>query len=298
MASFAVVDAHSGRVLYEDQGDKQLPPASITKIWTVYVALQEADLSDKVRISQVASQQEGSSVYLETNESWSLESLLYATMLQSGNDAAVAVAEHVAGSEEAFASLMNFYVKQAGIKRTWFMNASGLHHPRHVTTASDIAKLFAYAMKDEQFRQIASAKQYRPKERSVLWVNKHRLVKENKAFAGKTGYTSVAGRTLLSEFVEEDKRLIVATLNDRNDWKSHMALSRKTFDETTLHQIEGSYYASHNIILTVPTPFLFLKKNNETISHRVILSKRSKVGEWGIQTGEQMLRFPVIYRMK
>lgn len=150
-ASYAVIDAHSGRGLYESQGDKQLSPASITKIWTVYVALQEANLRESVRINQVASQQEGSSVYLEANEQWSLESLLYGTLLQSGNDAAVAIAEHAAGSERAFAQLMNSYVKKAGISRDWFMNASGLHHPHHMTTAADIAKLFAIAMKDERF---------------------------------------------------------------------------------------------------------------------------------------------------
>lgn len=297
-ASYAVIDAHSGRVLYENQGDKQLPPASITKIWTVYVALQEAELSDQVHISQVASQQEGSSVYLKAKERWSLESLLYGTMLQSGNDAAVAIAEHVAGSEKAFAELMNLYVKKAGVTHTWFMNASGLHHPQHVTTASDIAKLFAVAMKDEQFREIASAKQFVPKERRVLWVNKHRLVKENKAIAGKTGYTSVAGRTLLSEFMEDDKRLIVATLNDRDDWKSHMLLSRQAFEMTTLQRIEGSYRAAHNILITVPQPFIYLQKKEESISHQVILSKGSTTGEWGILTGNQLLRFPVIYRMK
>ncbi|MFC4354540.1 D-alanyl-D-alanine carboxypeptidase family protein [Chryseomicrobium palamuruense] len=296
--SYAVIDAHSGRVLYEDQGDLQLPPASITKIWTVYVALQEADVSDQVRISRVASQQEGSSVYLIENEVWSLESLLYGTMLQSGNDAAAAIAEHVAGSEAAFATLMNFYVKKAGVKNTWFMNASGLHHPKHLTTASDMGKLFAIAMNDEKFRQIASMKQYVPKERRVLWMNKHRLVKENKAFAGKTGYTSVAGRTLISEFIKDDKRLIVTTLNVRDDWNSHTSLSRLAFDSTTLQTIEGTYYAQHDVILTVPMPFRYLQKEDESISHTVVLSKQSKVGEWSIQAGGQTLRFPVIYRMK
>lgn len=213
-----------------------------------------------MRISQVASQQEGSSVYLEANEQWSLESLFYGTMLQSGNDAAVAIAEHVAGSERAFAQLMNFYVKKAGTTRTWFMNASGLHHPRHMTTAADIAKLFAIAMKDEQFQKIAFAKQYVPKERRVVWVNKHRLVKENKAIAGKTGYTSVAGRTLSAEFAKGEKQLIVATLGDRDDWKSHMHLSRHTFETTTLEQIEGTYLAAQNIMITVSRPFRYLQK--------------------------------------
>ncbi|MBM7705484.1 D-alanyl-D-alanine carboxypeptidase [Chryseomicrobium aureum] len=107
-ASFAVVDAESGRILAEQEAAVKMPPASITKITTVYVALQESTPDEQVRISRNASNQEGSSVYLKKGDVWRLESLLYATMLQSGNDAAVAVAEHVAGSEEAFVELSKF----------------------------------------------------------------------------------------------------------------------------------------------------------------------------------------------
>lgn len=137
-----------------------------------------------------------------------------------------------------------------------------------------------------------------PKERRVVWVNKHRLVKENKAIAGKTGYTSVAGRTLSTEFAEGEKRPIVATLGDRDDWKSHMHLSRHTFETTTLEQIEGTYLAAQNIMITVSRPFRYLQKKEEPISHQVILSRGSTRGEWSIRAGDQVLRFPVIYRMK
>lgn len=199
-AAYAVIDADSGRLLEEQQAHSSLPPASITKIWTVFIALQEAQTDETVQISQHASNQEGSSVYLEAKEAWSLESLLYATMLQSWNDAAVAVAEHVAGSEEAFALVMNEYAREAGVTSTWFQNPSGLHQDGHYVSPYDMALLFKPAMQDPRFRVIASAKQFRPKERNTLWINKHRLVTNDQALAGKTGYTLAAGRTLISYF--------------------------------------------------------------------------------------------------
>lgn len=114
-ASYSLVDGFTGRVLEEYNGDVKQALASITKIWTVYVAIQEANIHDVVSISQLASRQEGSSVYLNYKENWSLESLLYGTMLQSGNDAAFSRSEHVGGSEAGFVYPMNAYAKQAGV---------------------------------------------------------------------------------------------------------------------------------------------------------------------------------------
>lgn len=181
----------------------------------------DADSGRLFEEQQDASNQEGSSVYLDAKETWSLESLLYATMLQSGNDAAVAVAEHVAGSEEAFAGLMNEYAREAGVSSTWFQNPSGLHEDGHFVSAYDMALLFKIAMQDTRFRVIVSAKQYRPQERNTLWVNKHRLDTNDQALAGKIGYTLASGRTLISYFEKPSKKIVVVSLNERNDWKLH-----------------------------------------------------------------------------
>lgn len=197
-AAYAVIDADSGR-LFEEQQD--------------------------------ASNQEGSSVYLDAKEIWSLESLLYATMIQSGNDAAVAVAEHVAGSEEAFAGLMNEYAREAAVSSTWFQNPSGLHEDGHFVSAYDMVLLFKIVMHDTRFRVIVSAKQYRPQERNTLWVNKHRLDTNDQALAGKTAYTLASGRTLISYFEKPSKKIVIVSLNERNDWKLHEQLRDSTFQK-------------------------------------------------------------------
>lgn len=297
-ASYIVIDKNSGRVLHEVEAFDRKPPASITKIWTVYVALQEANLTDQVTISRHASQKEGSSVYLNARETWSLESLLYATMLQSGNDAAVAVAEHVAGSEEAFAHLMNYYARQNSAKHTWFMNASGLDHPKHLTTAYDMARLFQVAMNDKRFETIATASSYSPEERAVSWMNKHRLVKENKAIAGKTGYTSVAGRTLITEFKREDKQLIVVSLNERNDWNLHTHLANQVFSATEKQTIHGDYLGPDGILIQVEHPFSYLRKENESVRHMVHLYNEQQQGIWTITIGDTQLKFPITYAME
>lgn len=297
-ASYSLVDGFTGRVLEENNGDVKQAPASITKIWTVYVAIQEANIHDVVSISQLASQQEGSSVYLKYKENWSLESLLYGTMLQSGNDAAFAISEHVGGSEAGFVHLMNAYAKQAGVKNTWFMNASGLHHPKHMTTANDMAKLFHFALQDPVFKQIASTESFRPKERNAVWVNKHRLVKENRAIAGKTGYTSVAGRTLATLFEDDEKQLIVVTLNESNDWQLHQQIVSTGFQDTTKMSISGDYLAPGGIWIRVNTPFHFLQKKDETVEHRARLSPSSNKGKWEIQIGGSTLSFDISYTME
>lgn len=297
-AAYAVIDAESGRLLEEQQAHTSLPPASITKIWTVFVALQEAEGDEAVQISQHASNQEGSSVYLEAKETWSLESLLYATMLQSGNDAAVAVAEHVAGSEEAFAGLMNDYAREAGVSSTWFQNPSGLHEDGHYVSAYDMALLFKIAMQDPRFRVIASAKQFRPQERNTLWVNKHRLVTNDQALAGKTGYTLAAGRTLISYFEQPPKKIVVVSLNERNDWKLHEHLRDTTFDEVIHETVEGEYVTSDGIKLKVSKPFAYLRKSDEILTHVVRLQNKQTTGEWTIQLGETTLSFPITYSME
>ncbi|XKH51281.1 serine hydrolase [Chryseomicrobium palamuruense] len=272
-ASFAVVDAKSGRILAEQEAAVKMPPASITKIWTVYVALQESTPDEQVRISRNASNQEGSSVYLKKGDVWSLESLLYATMLQSGNDAAVAVAEHVAGSEEAFVELMNLYVKTAGVQNTWFMNPSGLHHEQHLTTAEDMARLFRVAIKDPKFREITNAASYNPIERSFYWPNKHRLVASGEAIAGKTGFTKAAGRTLISYFEEDDKQLIIVTLAVSNDWEVYRSLKTRVFNEVERVVMDGDYSAQDGIKISIQEPYAFLKRKDEKLTNIVYLKK-------------------------
>ena len=153
-----LMDADSGRVLYERNADREMLIASTTKILTALVALREGDLSDTVTVSRHAANTEGSAMYLEAGEKLTLETLLYGLLLCSGNDAAVAIAEHIAGSEERFADRMNEMAAELGMEHSSFANPNGLDHPDHYSTARDMAILACAAMENETLVRIASTR--------------------------------------------------------------------------------------------------------------------------------------------
>lgn len=203
-SSYAVIDAENGRVLLGSNVDERLPIASLTKIWTAIVVIENSELDEQVIISREADYVEGSSIYVEEGKSYSVEYLLYGLMMQSGNDAATALAEHVGGSVEGFAKLMNEKANYYGLTQTYFTNPTGLHHPDHLSSAKDTAKMLQIAMKNETFKKIASTTQY---NEGAHWRNKHRLLHlKNGAVAGKTGFTKVAGRTLAT-YYERGKKV-------------------------------------------------------------------------------------------
>lgn len=225
-----LLDAESGRVLYEKNGHEPLRIASITKIMTAIVAIELGNLDDVVTVSPNASGVEGSSIYLLPGEKIRLEDLLYGLMLRSGNDAAVAIAEHIGGSVEGFVFLMNQKARELGMDHTVFSNPHGLDtHEEHYSTAYDMALLGAYAMKNETFVEIVATKRKTvPMPGNAwdrVWYNKNRLLTMYPYADGiKTGYTKRAGRTLVSSSNKDGHRLIAVTLNAPNDWQDHIAL--------------------------------------------------------------------------
>ena len=174
--SYVVIDANTGRLLEGSNPNDALPIASLTKVWTALTVLDNVSLDEEITISNAAAMQEGSSLYLQAGEVWTVESLLYGLLLHSGNDAAYALAEHTGGSIEGFTKLMNEKIEMAGLKNSHFTNPSGLHHEDHVASALDMANMFRLAMQNEAFIKIASTKSYTPKERIVTWRNKHKLL--------------------------------------------------------------------------------------------------------------------------
>ena len=145
-SSYFLIDFNSGRVLAEKNADEKLPPASLTKIMTVYVVFRELSkghlsLDEKVTISKKAWQTPGSRMFVEVNKQVAIEDLLQGVIIQSGNDASVALAEHVAGNEATFAALMNQHAKRLGMSNTHFENSTGLPAADHYTTARDLSKL-------------------------------------------------------------------------------------------------------------------------------------------------------------
>ena len=221
--SAILLDADSGRVLYEQNADAKMLIASTTKVMTALVAIEKGNLSDTVKVSREASLTEGSSMYLQEGEELSLETLLYGLMLCSGNDAAVAIAEHVGGSVEGFVKLMNETAQELGMTSTSFANPNGLDDPQHYSTARDMAKLACAAMENATLRRIVSTRTATAGGRTM--TNHNKLLSYVDGCVGlKTGYTKAAGRTLVSCVEREGQRLVAVTLQDGNDWADHQAL--------------------------------------------------------------------------
>lgn len=223
-ASAILIDADSGRVLYEKQADEIRLIASITKLMTALVAVeQESDLSAVVTVKEEWLRTEGSSIYLKAGEQITLEALLYGLLLESGNDAAMVIACYCAGSEEQFAELMNRKAAELGMEWTRFANASGLNADNHYSTARDMAKLAAACLKQETVAKICATRTATFGTRT--FVNHNRLLSLYDGCVGmKTGYTQRAGRTLVSAAKRNGQTLVAVTLNAPSDWNDHMKL--------------------------------------------------------------------------
>ncbi|MEW9106317.1 D-alanyl-D-alanine carboxypeptidase family protein [Paenibacillus sp.] len=220
----ALIDVASGRMLYSHNGDKELPMASTTKVMTAIVAIEHGRLEDMVKATSRAVGKEGSSIYLRLGEEMSLNHLLYGLMLRSGNDAAVAIAEHVGGSEEGFVHLMNEKAKLLGLEHTQFRNPHGLDEKGHYTTANDLARITAYALHNPTFREIVRTRTKKAPNSidkwDYVWGNKNKMLHEG-ADGVKTGYTKGALRCLVSSATRNGQQLVAVTLNDSRDWEDH-----------------------------------------------------------------------------
>ena len=231
-----LIDAATGRVLYEKNADERSLIASTTKIMTALVVCQHCNVLDRVRIPREAVGVEGSSMYLKEGEVLTVQELLYGLMLHSGNDAAVALAIYCGGTVEGFAELMNDKARSLGLESTHFVNPNGLDAPGHYSTARDMAVLAAYAMTDPIFAQTVSTKQVKCGERYL--TNHNKLLWQVEGAEGvKTGYTKAAGRILVSSASRNDRRLICVTINAPNDWKDHSQLLNEGFEAYSVGQI-------------------------------------------------------------
>ena len=223
-----VLDAVSGRVLYEKQPDDRSLIASTTKIMTALIVCEQCNVLDRMRIPKEAVGIEGSSMYLQEGEVLSLQELLYGLMLSSGNDAAVALAIYCGGTVEGFAELMNDKARVLGLTGTHFENPNGLDSPGHYSTARDLAVLSAYAMENPIFYKTVSAKNVKVGQRYLTNHNKL-LWRVEGADGVKTGFTKAAGRILVSSATREGRRLIAVTINAPDDWNDHAAFLEDGF---------------------------------------------------------------------
>ena len=231
-----VLDAVSGRVLYEKNAQERGLIASTTKIMTALVVCEQCNVLDRMRIPKEAVGIEGSSMYLQEGEVLSIQELLYGLMLSSGNDAAVALAIYCGGTVEGFCQLMNDKARNLGLTDTHFENPSGLDDPNHYSTAADLAKLATYAMQNPIFRQTVSTKRITIGERYLTNHNKL-LWQVDGADGVKTGYTRSAGRILVSSAVRDGRRILAVTLDDPCDWDDHRRFLEEAFCRYTTQRI-------------------------------------------------------------
>ena len=223
-----LMDAQTGRVLFEKTADSRSLIASTTKIMTALVVCEQCNVLDRVRIPKEAVGIEGSSMYLKEGEVLTVQDLLYGLMLHSGNDAAVALAIYCGGTVEGFAQLMNDKARVLGLNGTHFENPNGLDSPEHYSTARDLAMLTAYAMENPIFYKTVSAKTVKVGERHLSNHNKL-LWKVDGADGVKTGFTKSAGRILVSSATRDGRRIIAVTINDPADWNDHATLLEEGF---------------------------------------------------------------------
>lgn len=221
-ASAIVIEAQNGTVLLSHAAEVERPMASTTKVMTALLALEECDLSELVTAGHNAFGVPGTSIYLSEGETLTMEDMLYGLMLASGNDAAVAIAEHIDGSVEAFCQRMTARARELGCEHTVFLTPHGLPQDGHYTTAYDLALIAREAMTNQTFRQIVSTTRatipWEGREYDRILNNKNKLLTTYTGATGiKTGYTRAAGRCLVSSAQRDGMELICVVLNCA-DW--------------------------------------------------------------------------------
>ena len=236
-AAYVLYCPDNGKILLSENAEQQLPMASTTKIMTTLLTLEEAAVDNRVVEFTEGMAAEGSSMYLKRGEKVTLYDLAVGMMMQSGNDAANAAAISIAGSNEAFADLMNEKAASIGMKHTHFITPSGLDDDDHYSTAYDMALLMAYAMQNKEFAFITSQTSMEvhfiyPADKFITYPNHNKLLRMYKdCIGGKTGFTDAAGRCLVTAARRDNMTLVAVTLNDRSDWGDHTELYEAGFSQ-------------------------------------------------------------------
>ena len=232
-AEACVLMAEDGQCLFEKNADARHLIASTTKLMTALVVLENAELTDHVQILERHCLVEGSSMYLKPGESYTVRELLLGLMLSSGNDAALALADHVGRSEAGFVRLMNRKAAELGLIQTHFENPHGLDAKGHASTARDLARLMFRCMENSNFRALVSTKS--ATVHGLTLINHNRLLTQYPGcIGGKTGYTMAAGRCLVSCCERDGLRLVCVTLSAPDDWNDHRKLYDRAFRDYVL----------------------------------------------------------------
>lgn len=312
--SAILMEQDSNRILYAKDIHNVRSVASISKIMTAIVAIENGKLNKKITIGNEIDKAYGSGIYIKKGEKLTLENLLYGLMLRSGNDAALAIAHNVGGSVSKFVEMMNETATKIGMRNTTFNNPSGLdEEDGNFSTAYDMALLTSYAMKNENFKKIVGTKKYTLKtnKNTYVWHNKNKLLNMYQyATGGKTGFTKKARRTLVTTASKNKLNLVAVTLNDGNDFNDHQNLFEygfESYDRTLVLKkgylkIEGETYYNKKKIYTkknVYYPLTQDEKANIMIDYQLtkkrIYKNGSKIGKAIISLGDKKIAEANIY---
>ena len=244
-SSHILIDANSGRVLAENNADNRLPPASLTKIMAVYVAFNELSkghlqLDENVNVSPNAWRTPGSRMFIEVNKQVTVSELLHGVIIQSGNDASVALAEHIAGDESTFAEMMNQQAARLGLTNTHFTNSMGLPNPEHYTSARDLGILTRALIKEyPDYYKWFSLKEFTYNK--ITQRNRNKLLWSDETVDGvKTGHTEEAGFCLVASAVRDNMRLISVAMGTQSE-------RARTAENRTLLNYGFRFYETHHL---------------------------------------------------
>lgn len=227
--SFVIMDAATGRTLLAYNPQLMLPPASTIKVMTAKYVLDHLKMDDTVRVSAYAASAPPSKINIKPGETYTVKELLYALLLSSANDGARALAEKVAGSEEAFAQKVTQQVRQWGAYRTTVATANGLPKDNQYSTAEDLAIIFRRAMQDPEFARIIGTKTYNIQGERELRNHDRFLFTIPYAKGGKTGYTRASLNTYVGMFQNQDKAIIISLMGSQKKWADLRTLIEKGF---------------------------------------------------------------------
>lgn len=287
-SSAIVMDADSNRVLWGKNINDQRLIASITKIMTCIVTIENTNLKDIVTVDENVLKAYGSAIYIEIGEEISLKDLLYGLMLRSGNDAALVIQTYFSDKNLNLVELMNNKAKELNMKNTIFYNPHGLEENdgnANMSTAYDMAILMSYAIKNKDFSNIVSTKSYTAKtnKKTYTWKNKNKLL-FNYEFCngGKTGFTKLAKRTLVTTATKDNKNLVIVTLNDSNDFEDHKNLYEEYFKKYELVKLidknkfkiyNESYYKGVKFYVKKDYQMLVTQNEKNNLRLNIILEK-------------------------
>ena len=313
-SSSILMDMDSHRILYSNNIHNVRSVASISKIMTAILAIESGKLENEVIINDSINKAYGSGIYIKVGEKISLKDLVYGLMLRSGNDAALAIANYVSKDTDAFVKLMNKKANEIGMKNTEFNNPSGLDEEKgNYSTAYDMALLMSYAYKNKIFRKITGTKKYTLKTNmnTYIWHNKNKLLNNYKyTTGGKTGFTKIAKRTLVTTASNKNLNLVVVTLNDGNDWNDHKKLFEYGFNNYKNYKIlnknsfkvsKDKYYKKYKLYIKNNYSYPIQNVEKENIIIKIVLNKKrkiknnSKVGKCNIHFNNKIIHSEPIY---